>query len=389
MWYFRSPRLIVFGEDALDHLKELEGKRAFVVTDKTIAKLGMLDTVVQKLKESGKEIDVFDGVTPEPPDGVAQACAKQVRAFNPDLIIGLGGGSVMDVAKVSRILNEHPDHPIIDITPLTPITVSKTTLIAIPTTSGTGSDATWAAVITDSKDRNKMELTHPELMPYISILDPSLTKSMPHKVMASSGMDALAQAIDAYTVQWRNDFSNALCIHATRMIMEYLPRVFENPDDFGAREKLHNAATISGMAWSNSFLGITHSFGHAMGAVFKIPHGITVGMVLPYSIEFALKTSSNLYGELSRKIGTASPDDDDKAATIKLRNAIWKLMDELEVPRSLKAYGISKATFKENFEDLVRFTQESAVNIFNCREPTNEDIERIWHYLYEGKSIDF
>ncbi|MHA2427030.1 MAG: iron-containing alcohol dehydrogenase, partial [Candidatus Hermodarchaeia archaeon] len=131
MWYFRSPRLIVFGDGALDHLKELEGTRVFVVTDKTIAKLGFLDTVLEKLKEGGKEVAFFDGVTPEPPDTVTQTCAKKVRAFNPDIIIGLGGGSAMDVAKVARILNEHPEHPIIDITPLTTISVSKTTLIAI------------------------------------------------------------------------------------------------------------------------------------------------------------------------------------------------------------------------------------------------------------------
>ncbi len=389
MWYFRAPRLIVFGEDALNHLKEIKGHRAFVVTDKTIAKLGFLDIVLEKLKASGKEVAFFDGVISEPPDDIVQACAKQLRAFNPDLVIGLGGGSVLDVAKVSRILNEYPDHPIIDITPLTPISISKTTLIAIPTTSGTGSDATWAAVITDTKDRNKMELTHPELMPYISIVDPSLTKSLPPKVTASSGMDALAQAIDGYTVQWRNDFSNGLCIHATRMILAYLPKVYENPDDFKAREKLHNAATISGMAWSNSFLGITHSFGHAMGAVFKIPHGITVGMVLPYSIEFAMKTSADLYGDFSRAIGIANPNDNDKDATLKLRDTIWKLMDELEIPRSLKAYGITNDEFEKNYDDLVRFTQESAVNIFNCREPTNQDIEQFWKYLFEGKSIDF
>jgi alcohol dehydrogenase class IV len=389
MWYFRSPRLIVFGEDALDHLKELEGQRAFVVTDKTLSKLGVLEEVLQKLKDSGKEVAFFDDITSEPPDTVAQACAKQVRAFDPDIIVGLGGGSAMDVAKVARILNEHPDHPIIDITPLTPISISKTMLVAIPTTSGTGADATWAAVITDTKDGNKMELTHPELMPYISILDPALTKSLPPKVIASSGMDALAQAIDGFTVQWRNDFSNALCIHSTRMIMEYLPKVYENPDDLEAREKLHNAATISGLAWTNSFLGITHSFGHAMGAIFKMPHGITVGMVLPYSIEFAMKTSADLYGELSRAIGVADPKDDDEKATLKLRDAVWKLMDELEVPRSLKVFGISKAKFDKHYDDLIRFTQESAVNIFNCREPTNEDIERFWHHLFEGKPIDF
>jgi alcohol dehydrogenase class IV len=389
MWYFRSPRLIVFGEGALDHLKELEGNRAFVITDKTIAKLGFLDTVIEKLKGSGKEVTFFDEVSPEPPDTVVQACAKKVRAFKPDVIIGLGGGSVIDVAKVSRVLNEHPDHPIIDITPLTPLTVSNTTLVAIPTTSGTGADATSAAVISDSVDKNKMELQHPELVPYISILDPSLTKSMPPKVISSSGMDALAQAIDGYTVQWRNDFSDAVAIHAIRMVIEYLPKVYENPEDDEARDKLHNAATLSGLAWSNSYVGITHSFGHAMGGVLKVPHGVAVGIVLPYSIEFGSKTHANLYGELSRLIGTASVTDDDETATVKLRDAVWKLMDEIEVPRSLKAYGLTKEQFEKAFDKLVQFTQESAVNIFNCREPTNEDIELIWRYMFEGKSIDF
>jgi alcohol dehydrogenase class IV len=381
--------MIVFGEGALDYLDELEGNRFFIVTDETIVKLGFLERVVEKLKSNGKEVAYYDKVIPEPPDIVAQECAKKLRKFKPDVIVAIGGGSVMDVAKVSRILNEHPDHPIIDITPLTPITVSKSILVTIPTTSGTGSDATWAAVITDTQDGNKMELTHPELVPYISILDPALTQSMPPKVTASSGMDAIAQAIDGYTVQWRNDFSDGLALHATRLLFQYLPKAYANPDDMEAREKVQNAATISGLAWSNSFLGITHSFGHAMGAVLKMPHGITVGMVLPYSIEYAKKTHANLYGELSRAVGTATIDDADDTATLKLRDAVLQLMKTLEVPYSLKEYGITKAKFDEVYPDLVRFTQESAVNIFNCREPTNEDIERFWHHLFEGKSIDF
>jgi alcohol dehydrogenase class IV len=389
MWYFRSPRTIVFGEGAMDYLDELEGNQVFIVTDQTIVKLGYLNQVVEKLKAKGKEVAYFDQVTPEPPDTIVQECATVVRKFNPDVIIGMGGGSVMDVAKVVRILNEHPDHPIIDITPLTPITVSKSILVTIPTTSGTGSDATWAAVITDTQDGNKMELTHPELIPYISILDPALTQSMPPKVTASSGMDAIAQAIDGYTVQWRNDFSDGLALHATRLLFRYLPKAYTNPDDMEAREKVQNAATISGLAWSNSFLGITHSFGHAMGAVLKMPHGITVGIVLPYSIEYAKKTHAALYGELSRAVGTATSNDDDDAATMKLRDAVLQLMKVLELPRSLKEYGITKAQFEEVYLDLVRFTQESAVNIFNCREPSNEDIERFWHYMFEGKPIDF
>ncbi|MFX1563672.1 MAG: iron-containing alcohol dehydrogenase, partial [Promethearchaeota archaeon] len=236
MWFFHSPRTIVFGENSIDYLEEVEGSRAFIATDKTMVKLGFLDLVTGKLKKAGIEVTHYDGILPEPPDTVVLECAKAMRDFKPDIIVGLGGGSCIDVAKAAWVLYEHPDMSMDDITPLTSIKLEKATLIAIPTTSGTGSDATWAAVITDTKAHRKMELTHHTLVPFISVLDPALTKTVPPKITAAAGMDALAQAIDPYTCQWRNDFSDALAIHSAKLILEYLPRAFENPEDIEERE---------------------------------------------------------------------------------------------------------------------------------------------------------
>jgi len=389
LWYFSSPRLIVFGEDALDHLEEVEGSRAFIVTDKTLVKLGVLERVAEKLRKAGMEVTHFDGVQPDPPDTVVQECAKAMRAFKPDLIVGLGGGSSIDTAKAAWVLYENPELPLDDITPLTPIKLTRARLVAIPTTSGTGSDATWAAVVTDTKDNRKMELASREIVAHISILDPSLPRTMPPKVTAATGMDALSQGIDAYTVQWRNDFSDALAIHSVKLIFKYLARAVKNPDDMEAREKMHNAATMSGLAFSNAQVGITHSFGHAMGAVYHMTHGVAVGMVLPYSIEYGAKTHANLYGSLAREVDVAEPEDDDLKAALLLRDRVVALIREIGMPLSLKEYGISREKFEETFDELVKQTEESACNINNCREPTNEDIRRFWHYLYEGKSIDF
>jgi alcohol dehydrogenase class IV len=389
MWYFRSPRTIMFGPAALDYLKEIDGDRAIIVTDKTMTKLGFLELVTKKLESAGKEVIHYDGVTPEPPDTSVFECVKKVNQFKPDLIIGLGGGSAIDVAKASWVLYEYPDMPLNDITPFTTIKLTKAKLIAIPTTSGTGSETTFASVITDTKNHFKMELVNEALVPNIAIVDPTLTKTLPKHVIAAAGLDALAQAIDPYTNQWRNDFSDALAIHATKLILEYLPRVYKNPEDDEAREKLHNAATISGLAWSNAALGITHSFGHASGAIYKIPHGVSVGMVLPYSIEYSIKSCPELYGGLAKAVGLATPSDDDTVAALKLRDKIVDLMKTMNSPLSLKEYGITKKKFEETFDELVRLTEESTGNILNCREPTKEDFRHLWKYMFEGKSIDF
>jgi alcohol dehydrogenase class IV len=259
MWIFQSPR-IAFGEDALEYLKELEGGRAFIVTDKVIRSLGYVDLASKYLEEAGFEVKVFDEVEPEPAIKEVIKGAKKLQEFAPDWIIGLGGGSCMDAAKAMWILYERPDFNLAELSPLIKLDLrKKARLICIPTTSGTGSEASWVTVITDEKEHFKMELASRELYPDIAIVDPNLVGSMPKKLKAYTAIDALINAIEAYVSQWKNDFSDALAIKAAQIIFKYLPRTYENRKDKEAREKMHNAATMAGMAYSNSQVGIAHS----------------------------------------------------------------------------------------------------------------------------------
>ena len=245
---------MAFGEDALEALKGIKGKKAFIVTDGVVKSLGFVEEVSKYLKEAGLEIGIFDKVEPEPSVGNVQTGAEALKRFAPDWIIGLGGGSCMDAAKAMWVLYERPD--IVELGGVTPLVElglrKKARFIAIPTTSGTGSDATWAAVITDEKTVYKMELASRELVADISIVDPKLVLGMPKKLTADTGLDALTHAIEGYVSQWRNDFSDAMAVKAIQLIFKYLQRAYEDGSDTEAREKMHNAATMAGLAFSNS-----------------------------------------------------------------------------------------------------------------------------------------
>jgi len=389
MWFFTSPRTIVFGEGALEYLKELEGKRVFIVTDKVLRKLGIVDKVVEQLKETGMEIRIFDEVEPEPSKQTIERGAKILSEFGADWIIGLGGGSCMDAAKAMWVLYERPDLTIDDITPFEKLNLrKKARLINIPTTSGTGADVTWAVVITDAERKVKLELASREVVADISILDPALVLDLPPRLTADTGMDALVQAIEAYTVQWKNDFSDALALRAIQLIFKYLPRAFKNgKNDPEAREKMHNAATMSGLAFSNSQIGIVHAMGHSLGAVFKIPHGRSVAVFLPYVMEYNLSEAASLYAEIAEAIGITNGSDEEKAR--KLIEAIRNLMRELEEPLSIKEMGIPREEFEAKLDELIEKANESTGTIVNPRVPTEEDYRKLFLYAYEGKSVDF
>jgi len=389
MWFFTSPRTIVFGEGALEHLKELEGKKVFIVTDKVLRELGIVDKVVEQLKETGMEIRIFDEVEPEPSKQTVEKGAKVLSEFEPDWIIGLGGGSCMDAAKAMWVLYERPDLTIDDINPFEKLNLrKKARLINIPTTSGTGADVTWAVVITDTERKVKLELASREVVADISILDPALIIDLPPKLTADTGMDALVHAIEAYTVQWKNDFSDALALRAIQLIFKYLPRAFKNgKNDPEAREKMHNAATMSGLAFGNSQIGIVHAMGHSFGAVFKIPHGRSVAIFLPYVMEYNLSEVANLYAEIAEAVGITDGSDEEKAR--KLIKVIRNLMKEIEEPLSIRDMGISREEFEAKLDELVEKANESTGTIVNPRVPSGEDYRKLFLYAYEGKSVDF
>lgn len=255
MWFFQSP-IICFGEGALDHLESIPGEKCFIVTDSPLVELGMLKIVTDKLDKYGKQYEVFAEVEPDPSEETILRAAAQCQAYEPNLIIGLGGGSSIDTAKGVWILYERPELAIDDMHPFIKLNLGKKAkLVAIPTTSGTGAETTWAIIITRHKPgglTQKLEQVNKEAIPTYAIVDPIFPKEMPPKLTSATGFDALGHAIEGVLATWQNDFSDGLALKALQMIFSYLPRVIADGGDMEAREKMHNAATMAGLAFGNS-----------------------------------------------------------------------------------------------------------------------------------------
>jgi alcohol dehydrogenase class IV len=259
MWYFRSPD-VVFGEDALDHLAYLNGDQAIIVTDETMVRLGFVEVVKAKLTEAGLNCDVFDQVEPEPSLQTVERGAELMLEKKPDWIVGLGGGSALDAAKAMWILYERPDLAPEEINPIEDLGLrQKARLATIPTTSGTGSESTWAIVLTDTEEGRKIPTGAPECTPDIAIVDPVFAARMPPRLTADTGLDALTHAVEGYTSTWHNDFSDGLCLKAIHVIFTYLPRAFADGGDTQAREKMHNAASLAGLGFINSLTAAAHA----------------------------------------------------------------------------------------------------------------------------------
>ncbi|MGQ9459635.1 MAG: iron-containing alcohol dehydrogenase [Candidatus Bathyarchaeaceae archaeon] len=388
MWELTFPRTVVIGEGALEYLKTVEGKRALIVTDKMIHKLDFVEKVANYLKETGLDVKAFDEVEPEPSMETIIKGAEFAKKYGPDWIIGLGGGSCMDAAKAIWVIYENPDITVDGINPLEKLGLrKKARLICIPTTSGTGSDATWATVITDMKDERKLELSSREMVADIAILDPEFPKSMPPRLVADTGLDALTHAIEGYVSQWRNDFSDALAIKAIQMVFKYLPKAYRNPEDKEAKEKMHNAATMAGMSFGNSQAGIAHAMGHSFGAIFHVPHGRSVALFLSYSIEYSARDAMDRYADVARAIGIEAKTDEE--AVEKLVEAVKKLNREVGEPASIKEMGITWKDFEKRLEDLVTRAANSSCTFMNPRVPDVDDTRKLFLYAYEGKKVDF
>jgi len=389
MWFFRSPE-IVFGEDALDYLAEIQGHKAFIVTDENILALGFVAKVQAKLSQAGIESTIFAEVEPNPSMQTVQRGAEAARAYGPDWIVGLGGGSCMDAAKGVWILYERPDLAPDEVAPVGTLGLrQKARLIAIPTTSGTGAETTWPIVLTDLAERRKLSVGHPENIPDMAIVDPVFVSKLPRQITADTGMDALTHAVEGYTSQWANDFSDGLCLKAVQLVFEYLPRAYEHGgDDPEAREKMHNAATIAGLGFSNSMAAMAHALGHSLGALFPVPHGRAVGLFLPYTIEFTVRGSMpTRYAEIARFLGLPASDEAEGAAS--LAQAIRDLAHRIGQPLSLQQAGIPRQDFEAQLPKLIDNALNDSAMVINLRFPDGDQVEKVYQYAFEGRSVDF
>jgi alcohol dehydrogenase class IV len=387
MWYFVSPK-IVFGEGALNALSELEGRRALIVTDQNMVRFGIVERVQAHLKRAGLASTVFDSVEPDPDVDAVRQGALRAAEFEPDWIIGLGGGSSIDAAKAVWILYERPDLEPAAINPFVTLGLRrKARMVAIPTTSGTGSEATWATVLTDPREGRKMAVGTRECLPDIAIVDPALAAGMPPQLTADSGLDALTHAVEGYTCTWHTDITDGLCVHAARLIIEYLPRAYRDGADEEARERLHNAATCAGLGFGNAMAAIAHAMGHATGAVFHVPHGRAVSVFLPYTIEFAARELPERYAEMARLVGCS--DETGLAGALSLARRIRELCRAIDSPHSLSDAGIDRTEFGGNLDKLVDDAANDTSIVAAPRVPTYDELERLFLYAYEGRSVDF
>lgn len=388
MWYFVVPE-VVFGQDALSHLAQLKGKSAFIVTDKNIVKLGFVDKVKEQLSQAGIQATVFDEVEPDPSLQTVQKGVALMNQYGPDLVVAVGGGSVMDAAKAMRVQYERPDIKPEEINPfISDLGLgAKCKLVCVATTSGTGAEATFAVVLTDTADQRKLSLINREIVPDIAIVDPELARAMPPQITADTGMDALTHAVEGYTCTWKNDFTDGLCIKAIQLVFQYLPRAVKDGNDMEAREKMHNAGCIAGIGFINALSSMAHAAGHSLGALFHIPHGRAVGLFLPYTIEFIGEVREELWAEIAYAIKLEVPKGE-RAATI-LAQAIRGLAHNINQPLSIKETGISLDSFNKAMGKLIDNIMADGSLIVSARIPNVAETERFLGYTYEGKSIDF
>lgn len=385
---FTLPRDIYHGKDSLEVLKSLEGKRAFIVIGGgSMKRFGFLDKVLSYLKEANIETKVFEGVEPDPSVETVMKGAKEMEEFNPDWIVSIGGGSPIDAAKAMWIFYEYPDFTFEKaIVPFgLPKLRRKAKFVAIPSTSGTATEVTAFSVITDYKAKIKYPLADFEITPDIAIVDPSLAETMPEKLVAHTGMDALTHAIEAYTASLRSNFTDPLALKAIEMVNMHLVNSYKG--DMEARGEMHEAQCLAGMAFSNALLGIVHSMAHKVGAVFHIPHGCANAIFLPYVIKYNRKACEDRYANIARHIGLKG--ESERELTDALIDLINKFNKELNIPSSMKEYGIEEDDFKANLKFIAHNAVLDPCTGSNPREINDETMEKLYTCAYYGSDVDF
>nr|WP_300092046.1 iron-containing alcohol dehydrogenase [Sedimentibacter sp.] len=389
MYRFTLPRDMYYGKGALEQLKTLEGKRAIlVIGGGSMKKFGFVDKVLGYLKEAGIETSIFENVEADPSVETVMKGAAAMREFQPDWIISMGGGSPIDAAKAMWVFYEYPETTFEEIIkPFSfPTLRKKARFLAIPSTSGTATEVTAFSVITDYSTGIKYPLADFNITPDIAILDPSLAETMPPKLTAHTGMDALTHAIEAYVSTFNSPFTDPLALKAINMIFEYLPDSYKG--DIKAREQMHYAQCMAGQAFTNALLGITHSIAHKTGAAFStghIPHGCANAIYLPYIIKFNAKNAQKRYADIARSIGISGTDAE---CVSSLCCKIDEYNAKLDIPRSLKEYGINEEEFKNKVARISELAISDACTGSNPRDINPEEMEKLLTSIYYGTEVN-
>ena len=387
---FTLPRDIYYGKNALEALKAIEGKRAIVVVGGgSMKKFGFLDKTVGYLKEAGMEVSLFENVEPDPSVETVMKGAEAMRQFQPDWIVSIGGGSPIDAAKAMWAFYEYPETTFEQlITPFSfPKLRTKARFVAIPSTSGTATEVTAFSVITDYQKGIKYPLADYNITPDIAILDPAIAETMPQKLTAHTGMDALTHAIEAYVSDLNGPFTDPLALKAITMVNDGLLNSYNG--DMGAREQMHYAQCLAGMAFSNALLGIVHSMAHKTGAAFStghIPHGCANAIYLPYVIQYNYPAASKRYGAIAKSMGLSGKDDAE--LTEKLLERIRDMNKKMDIPATLKEFGVNESEFKEKLKTISANAVGDACTGSNPRKITPAQMEQLLDCVYYGKKVD-
>lgn len=385
---FTIPRDIYFEKGSIEQLKNLQGNRAVVVTGgSSMRKFGFLDKVISYLEEANITVRLIEGVEPDPSVETVLDGAKIMESFNPDWIVAIGGGSPIDAAKAMWVFYEYPNLVFDDIKdPFTiPKLRNKAKFVAIPSTSGTATEVTAFSVITDYKTEIKYPLADYNITPDIAIVDPSLAMTMPKKLTAHTGMDALTHAIEAYVATEHSIFTDSLAIESIDIIKNNLVNSYNENEE--AREVMHYAQCLAGMAFSNALLGLAHSMAHKSGAVFDIPHGCANAIYLPHVINFNKKSCMDRYANIAKKINLEGNSDEELVNS--LVEIIKGMNIKMNIPLTLKEYGIDENVFKTKVRLISERAVLDACTSSNPRSASADEIEKIFLAAYYGIEVNF
>ncbi len=410
MQWFKIPQKIYFEAGSISYLEKMPDiTRAFIVTDPGMVSLGYVDKILYHLRKRKEYVhsEIFSQVESDPSFDTIYKGVEMMNEFKPDVIIALGGGSPIDAAKGMWLFYEHPEADsegmklkFMDIRKRTykfPKLGTKAQLVAIPTTSGTGSEVTSFAVITDKKNNKKYPLADYELTPDVAIVDPDLVMSLPKSITADTGMDVLTHAIEAYVSNMASDYTDGLAEKAVELVFKNLREAYNHGHNVSAREKMHNASTIAGMAFTNAFLGINHSLAHKIGAEFHLPHGRINAILLPYVIRYNSQKPTKFvsfpkyeyyiadqkYADLSRRMNFPAYGNEEGVNS--LIAEVQKLNADLNIPKSFKEAGIPEEKFLEKVDMLADRAFEDQCTTANPRLPLVEELKQILLDSYYGK----